>query len=150
MKRVLQTSNPLKSPGCSSPDCLPCEGGRGEGGDCRGCGVNYQLECQLCPGDAMSVYIGESSRNLFTRTQEHLSNFRRGEQNLFILKHQSSSHQGEEPSYKAVVTANTKDCLTRQVREAVLLRRSQVPVLNGKSEWHHPALFRVQSEIERG
>ena len=150
MKRVLQTSNPLKSPGCSSPDCLPCEGGKGEGGDCRGCGVNYQLECQLCPGDAMSVYIGESSRNLFTRTQEHLSNFRRGEQNSFILKHQASSHQGEEPSYKAVVTANTKDCLTRQVREAVLLRRSQVPVLNGKSEWHQPALFRVQSEIERG
>ena len=43
-----------------------------------------------------------------------------------------------------------RDCLTRQVREAVLIRRSQVQVLNSKSEWHQPALFRVQQEIERG
>ena len=150
MKRVLQTSNPLQSPGCSSPGCLPCEGGRGEGDNCPGYGVNYQLECQLCPANAKSVYIGESSRNLYTRTQEHLSNYRRGEPNSFMRRHQASTHQGEEPSYKAVVTAKTRDCLTRQVREAVLLRRSEVPVLNGKSEWHQPPLFRVQSEIERG
>ena len=58
--------------------------------------------------------------------------------------------RGEEADFKAKVTASTRDCLTRQVREAVLIRRSQVEVLNGKTEWHQPALFRVQSEIERG
>ena len=59
-------------------------------------------------------------------------------------------HRGEEPDYKAKVTANTRDCLTRQIREAVLIRRSQVEVLNSKSEWHQPALYRVQHEVERG
>ena len=66
------------------------------------------------------------------------------------MKHQNSQHRGEEPLYKAKVTARTRDCLTRQVREAVLIRRSQVPILNSKSEWHQPGLYRVQQDIERG
>ena len=134
----------------TSPDCLPCEGGRGEGGNCRGCGVNYILECKMCPATERCVYIGESSRNLYTRSKEHLSNYRNGSPSSFMSKHQTSAHPGEEPSFRASVTASTRDCLTRQVKEAVLIRRSQVPVLNGKTEWHQPALFRIQSEIERG
>ena len=49
--------------------------------------------------------------------------------------------------YKARVTGRYKDCLTRQVREAVLIRRSKVPVLNSKTEWHQPALFQIQQEL---
>ena len=88
--------------------------------------------------------------NLFTRCLEHVNNFRSGLQSSFMLKHQNSKHRGEEPNFKATVTARTRDCLGRQVREAILIRRSQVPLLNGKSEWHQPALFRVQHEMERG
>ena len=76
---------------------------------------------------------------------EHISNYQSGSADSFILKHQNNKHGGEEP-----VTARTRDCLTRQVREAVLIRRSQVPILNSKSEWHQPGLFRVQQEVERG
>jgi hypothetical protein len=150
MKRVLQVSNPLESKGCDSPDCLPCKDGRGNGGNCRGCGTNYQIECQLCPDGERPVYIGESSRNLYTRSREHVSRYQAGKNTSFMAKHQTTAHQGQEASYKAKVTASTRDCLTRQVREAVLIRRSSVPVLNGKTEWHQPALFRIQSEIERG
>ena len=120
--------------------------GKGVGGNCRGCGVNYKIQCQLCP----AVYIGESSRNLFTRCQEHLNTFKSEGANSFMKKHQDQDHRGVEPVYTAKVTSLTRDCLTRQVREAVLIRRSQVQVLNSKSEWHQPALFRVQQEIERG
>ena len=146
LKTVLQKSNPLETAGCSSPTCLPCKPGRGEGGNCRGCGVNYTIECQLCP----AVYIGESSRNIFTRCAEHEARYRNGTATSFILKHQEEDHRGVDPVYKAKVTSITRDCLTRQVREAVLIRRSQVKVLNSKSEWHQPALYRVQHEIERG
>ena len=66
------------------------------------------------------------------------------------MKHQNTMHQGEEPMFSAKVTTRTRDCLTRQVREAVLIRRSQVPVLNGKTEWHQPPLYRIQQEVERG
>ena len=150
MKRVIQRSNPLETPGCESEDCLPCQDGRGEGGSCRGSGVNYEMECQLCPEEERGVYIGESARNLYSRSREHLARFRAGTRTSFILKHQTISHPREEEDYKARVTASTRDCLTRQVREAVLIRRSDRQVLNSKTEWHQPALFRIQSEIERG
>ena len=104
----------------------------------------------VCPDGNREKYIGETSRNLYTRSTEHLKTFRSGDQSSFIIKHQISKHNGVEPVFKAKVTARTRDCLSRQVREAVLIRRSQVPVLNGKSEWHQPALYRVQMEMERG
>jgi hypothetical protein len=150
LKAVLQRSNPLETGGCETPDCLPCKHGRGEGGNCKGCGVNYQLECQLCPDGERSVYIGESSRNLYTRSKEHLSRYGTGKTTSFMVKHKNAAHRGEEPVYRAKVTASTRDCLTRQVREAVMIRRSQVPVLNAKTEWHQPSLYRIQHEVERG
>ena len=116
----------------------------------RGGGINYEVECQLCPVGERSLYIGESSRNLYTRSKEHESYYRAGMITSFMVKHQMKTHRGEEPDYKAKVTASTRDCLTRQIREAVLIRRSQVEVLNSKSEWHQPALYRVQHEVERG
>ena len=150
MRAILQKSNPLQNIGCENADCLPCKEGRGVGGDCEGGGVNYELECLLCPDNRKSVYIGESSRNLYTRSKEHLSRYRQGNISSFISKHQESEHRGQEPDYKARVTARTRDCLSRQVREAVLIRRSDKIILNSKSEWHQPALFRVQQEIEQG
>ena len=67
-----------------------------------------------------------------------------------MAEHQAEVHQGADAKYEVRVTASTRDCLTRQVREAVLIRRSQVKALNRKTEWHQPPLFRIQSEIERG
>ena len=112
--------------------------------------MNYVLEFQLCPDGQRAKYIGESSWNLFTRSLEHLKNYRSGSQSSFILKQQNTNHGGAEPDYRAKVVASTRDCLTRQVREAVMIRRCQVPILNGKSEWHQPPLYRVQHEMERG
>ena len=108
------------------------------------------MECQLCPDGQKSLYVGESARNLFTRGGEHLDNYRNNSEKSFILKHQNRVHQGTEGEYTAKVTGRTRDCLSRQVREAVLIRRCQVPVLNSKTEWHQPALYRIQNEILRG
>ena len=49
VKSILQKSNPTATVGCEEGDCLPCRPGRGEGGDCRRCGVNHSIGCQLCP-----------------------------------------------------------------------------------------------------
>ena len=67
-----------------------------------------------------------------------------------MVKHQDSAHEGQRAVYRGKVATRTRDCLTRQVRENVLIRRSQVPVLNSKTEWHQPALYRIQHEVERG
>ena len=62
--------------------------------------MNYELKCMLCPDQNKSVYIGESSRNLYTRSREHLSNYRSGLSTSFMAKHQSHAHGGQEPLYK--------------------------------------------------
>ena len=146
----MQKSNPKATPGCADDRCLACKTGRGIGGNCRSSSVNYEVECQLCPAENKSKYIGESSRNLFTRGIEHTDKYRNRNSKSFMKKHQVKVHQGQPGDYTAKVTGRSMDCLTRQVREAVLIRRSQVPVLNAKTEWHQPALWRIQSEIYRG
>ena len=78
----------------------------------------------VVPGQIKSPYIGETSRNLYTRCLEHEENYRAGTPNSFMHKHQLKEHQGREEEYTAKVTANIRDCLTRQIREAV-------QVLNG-------------------
>ena len=122
----------------------------GEGGKCRQTNIQYEIECQLCPPDYRSLYIGESSRNLYTRAKEHMNNYRRRTPKSFMLKHQNKKHNGAEGNYKAKVTGGYRDCLSRQVSEGVSIRRCEVEVLNGKTEWHQPPLWRVQNEILRG
>ena len=81
----------------------------------QGSGMNYELECQLCTDHAESSYVGETSRNLFTRSREHLARYRAGTGTSFMLKHQSSAHQGEEVKYRVKVTSSTRDCLSKTV-----------------------------------
>ena len=150
IKSIVQKSNPTATLGCTDDKCLPCQTGRGDGGNCRSCGINYEIECQLCPNGQKSLYLGESARNLFTRGSEHVNNFRNKSKKSFMLNHQNKEHQGVAGDYTAKVTDITRDCLTRQVREAVLIRRCEVPVLNSKTEWHQPALYRIQNEIYQG
>ena len=150
VKTVVQKSNPTATAGCTDVDCVACRQGRGEGGNCRGSGINYEVECRMCPDEERSKYIGESARNLFTRGREHETRYRNRNQKSFMRKHQQEKHQGAAGVFTAKVTGSARDCLTRQVREAVEIRRCQVPVMNSKSEWHQPALWQVQNEIYRG
>ena len=150
MKNTVQKSNPTATAGCGDEQCIACKAGRGDGGNCRSSSINYQVDCLLCPADNRSRYIGESARNLFSRGKEHLGRYRNRDKKSFMHKHQSREHQGSPGDYTAKVTGSSKDCLTRQVREAVLIRRCQVPVLNSKTEWHQPALWQIRNELYQG
>ena len=67
-----------------------------------------------------------------------------------MANHQAEEHQGESGHIQAKVIKSFQDCLTRQISEGVYIRRSEVQVLNTKSEWHQPSLWQVQSEVYRG
>ena len=109
------------------------------------------MGCQLCDEEDRAIYIGETSRNLYTRSREHLQKYRskKGGQDSFIKKHQDEKHNGREAEFNARVTGIFADSLSRQVSEGVNIRRGGQSVLNSKSEWHQPALWRVQSELMR-
>lgn len=72
----------------------------------------------------------------------------RNEQESFMNKHMSENHDGMADDFVAKVTHSNKDCLTRQIREGVLIRRSERELMNNKAEWFQPPLFRIRSEIE--
>ena len=152
LKSELQRSNPTATPGCDKSDCLPCSGGRGKGGKCHKNNVNYIIECHLCPEGKRFVYWGETSRNLYTRCKEHLGDFGReggdGDSH-FMRTHMEEYHPGMESKFVAKVTNVNRDSMTRQIREGVNIRRSKRPVMNTKSEWFQPPIYRVQSEIVR-
>ena len=140
LKQVLQKSNPTATPGCDKEDCMCCEDERGKGGQCHRANVNYEVLCELCPKE--TKYIGETSKNLHTRMEQHQG--REG----FMRKHMEEKHPGQESRFKPRVTHVNKHCLTRQIREGVLIRHNENS-LNSKSEWHLPAVFRVNNEIIR-
>ena len=113
----------------------------------------HQVECLLCKeeeGRERSTYVGESSRNLYTRGGEHQSKYGNNKDDSFLVKHQMEEHQGARAEIAAKVTGNYSDCLTRQIAEGVLIRRSNTVLMNTKAEWHQPPIWKVQSEILRG
>ena len=149
VKSNVQQSNPTTVGGCQSGDCVACKGGRGSGGSCRKSNVVYQYSCQRCPEDRPSVYIGETARNLYTRGREHSRNFNKKETESFIGKHQQEKHNGMDPDFKAKVMYSFQDTLSRQVAEGVCIRRCKTDILNTKTEWHQPSLWKVRSEISK-
>ena len=97
--------------------------------------------------DHQAVYIGETDRN--TRGREHTSNFEKKEKESFIYKHQSQKHAGVLPNFKAKVPYSFQDCLSRQTAEGVCIRRCKKDIMNSKTEWHQPSLWRVRSELSK-
>ena len=120
IKSIVQKSNPTETPGCGQSDCMACAVGRGEGGNCQRSNIQYEMRCGTCQ-DETPVYIGESSRNLYTRAKEHRQAYRRGGDNSFMAKHQAEKHQGERGVFTAKVVKTFKDCLRRQISEATSL-----------------------------
>jgi hypothetical protein len=78
-----------------------------------------------------------------------MANFGAINRESFIRNHQTDKHHGMNADFSAAVMESFKDSLARQVREGVHIRRSPDTVLNSKSEWHQPALWRVRSEVTR-
>jgi hypothetical protein len=67
-----------------------------------------------------------------------------------MQKHQLKEQTNTVGSFVLKVTGTARDYLTRQAREAVHIRRCQVPTLNSKTEWHQLAPFTVQNKVYRG
>jgi hypothetical protein len=51
------------------------------------------------------VYVGETSRNLYTRGMEHSKKYEGGKQDSFLQKHQLEKHQGRPAVFTAKVTS---------------------------------------------
>ena len=146
LKSEVQKSNPRKKLGCTASNCLVCATSRGEGGDCRRPNVGYEVRCNECTQNI--VYIGETSKSGYLRGLDHLKNYRGRTSDSPLWKHAVSDHQGRlDVKFSKKIVKMFRDPLTRQCNEAVRIKNSDADVLlNGKSEWHGPAIVRLQAE----
>ena len=68
-KSKIKKSDPFRNRKCRDCDnCMVCGNG-GKGGRSRRTGVTYEVKCKRCG----EKYIGETSRNAYTRGKEHMS-----------------------------------------------------------------------------
>ena len=87
----------------------------------------------------MIQYIGQTSRTLYIRRNQHINDFKAcskkkersedDEKSSFILDHFKEAHKDDpdlvpERDIKFTVLASYKDLLTRQIAEAVKIRRA--------------------------
>jgi hypothetical protein len=143
----LQKTNPNRTKGCSSKDCLTCKHGRGKGGECRRNNVGYILTCDICGVDEV-CYVGETGQNSYTRGLKHMANYRGKQTDSPLWKHAQTAHGASlEVSYSMKVEKSFNDPLTRQVNEAVRIANCESTTqLNSKAEWHGPATVRLVAE----
>ena len=74
-------------------------------------------------GKPPSLYVGESSRSIQERAVEHWSAARRGDQKSHMVRHQDKEHPGEDPKFIFKVVSYHRTALSRQIKEAVRIRR---------------------------
>ena len=146
---------------CGRTDCTTCEqGGEEELPPCTRSNLVYENICTSCnPGatgkieqeeirvDIPTVYIGETSRSIFERSKEHWEGARKGCIKNHMVKHQQLEHNGEpNPNFQMKVRGFFRTALSRQVAEAVYIRRrgGEGAILNSKGEFSRSYIPRLQ------
>ena len=141
---------------CGREECQPC--GRQDDEkipNCKQSSIVYESSCQICNKDNIrtgqetgrqGIYLGETSRSLFERNREHLKDAADFDEGSHMIKHWLTSHEEEEncPDFKFRIVGNYKDCLSRQVSEAVMIHYSQDFLLNSKNEYNANCLTRLR------
>ena len=157
LESLLSRPNPTASDHCVRKDhpnvkkkCVGCNQNEG----IRNCQKSNALCKYECKNEGCdSVYIGETSRNIFSRSLEHQSKYASNDSGSFIKKHQTTFHNGEPANMKLSNVKTFKDCLSRQVSESAHIFKTQeerkLTLMNSKSEWRQPSMIAVRSEVVR-
>ena len=140
--RMLQKSNPTSNGSCNKSDCLMCQH-RGRG--CHKMNIVYQYKCN----QDESVYIGETSRNFYSRNLEHQDKYDKKKAESFLYQHQLEAHGGAEPDVNVKVLKSFRDPMSRQIFEGVKIRRSNSN-MNTQIDFYKQATYNVSREIRHG
>ena len=96
-----------------------------------------------------SVYVGESSRSVYERAGEHWNAYRKRNSDSHIWKHHLVHHEGVgEPEMTFKVVGTFKSALSRQIFEAVRIRRRGTNVLNSRGEYNRSKIHRLTVDKE--
>ena len=95
--------------------------------------VLYESECVECgqgedvtdsslerKGKEASLYVGETARSLFERSQEHWKAAEQSKEESHMFQHTMETHKGKGiPMFKFKVVKSFRSALDRQIAEAI-------------------------------
>ena len=121
--RLLINKDPWSNSICWRTDCELCKY-EDKGTRCNTKSITYQNTCQLClRRGTNSVYIGESSRTLYKRSQEHFQEARnvKMKDKSHMQIHAAEEHDGEV-NFKIKVLKPHRSAMERQIGETVKIK----------------------------
>jgi hypothetical protein len=149
---------------CGRTICPPCDSSAPEKREnCKSKNVVYESKCRICNPDTQpagrqsevaqpagrdGIYLGETSRILHERALEHVKEGESFSYKSHIVKHWINTHP-ELPSPPEMIfsiTGRYRNCLSRQVGEALRIHYSQDNILNSKSEYRSNTITRLAIE----
>ena len=91
------------------------------------------------------IYIGESSRSLAERCAEHFSDAASFSKKSHTVKHWMLTHGEMDtmPPFEIKILKRYRDCLSRQVGEAIHILLSKDQLLNSKNEYIQNCISRI-------
>ena len=121
---------------------MPCASKTKPLGKTSKCKLNrvvYEARCRDCANAGKErIYHGETARNLYERSREHMNAFHNKSPNSFIYKHVLSEHNGETKNivFDWKVLNKFQKPLSRQLKEALYIENKDKCVnINLKSEY---------------
>ena len=140
-----KNSNPFR-PTCEPEEkCLLCKT-EGNSDDCKVSNIGYSIFCKKCKEKGRQVsYEGESSRNSFLRSVEHVRDLENKSKRSVLHKHVVNEHKEEEAEVKfgMKLVGKFSNSLSRIIDESRRIRnKSTKDLLNSKSEFHGPVIKR--------
>ena len=115
---------------------------------CRKMNINYSAQCNPCDLEGKRrVYIGETTRNIHVRSNEHFNAMRNKNTNSWMYKHIEKEHNGktDEADFKWKVIGSFKKPMLRQLSEAIEIDNTEdEECLNLKSEYFSHKINRLE------
>ena len=104
---------------------------------------NQHSETDNSPRDG--IYMGESSHSLRECAKEHVKDAQAFSAKSHIMKHWMTSHPSlpYPPEMEFSITSRFRDCLSRQIGEALRISFSKDNLLNSKAEYMANSLNRL-------
>ena len=114
LKSMLMQGNPWERNTCPRQDCHSCKTEDKLRSDCTRPNITYVSECTLCKDQNNKVqYLGESSRSLYERTKEYISDAHKQKPDSQIFTHGRNDHP-EIPIDKVISRRRKEKSPTKQ------------------------------------
>ena len=120
---------------------------KGDKGNCRNENATYKISCSECE----KIYIGETSKNAFTRGRKHTQQLKNKDKQSVLYRHLKHDHRSEmqTPKFNMTVIRSHRNALDRQITEAVKINNTdRDKLMNNKTEWGHHKMLRMEMKYD--